>query len=216
MIVGILIPTRGDRPKFLEHALWLISQQSMQPDLIEVVADPPKGQKKDITLRYKLGCERLFSKGADIIIFWEDDDYYSHLYIQKMVSQYVKHKKPDIFGIDSTIYYHLKTRKYALLPSNPKGKKASAMATIVNRKIMDIEWPPMDYVWFDIWIWERMAGVSIEFDEPINVGIKHGIGMTGGIGHRDGINIYKNQDRDYKFLSSLVDAKSLQFYKKLV
>lgn len=211
MVIGILIPTRGDRPKFLNHAMWLIEQQTMQPDLIEVVDDAPINHKKDITWRYKLGCERLFAKGADVVLFWEDDDYYYPMYIQRMVSEYVKHGKPEIFGVNTTIYYHLKSKRYAELI----GKKASAMATMVNKKIMEIEWPPMDYIWFDIWIWERMKGLSINFGRPINIGIKHGVGLTGGIGHNAANSIYKKFDFNMNYLSTLVDANSLKFYKSL-
>ncbi len=89
------------------------------------------------------------------------------------------------------------------------------MATMVNRKIMDIKWPPNDHVWFDIWIWERMKGLTVHFDKPINIGIKHGHGLTGGNGHNSGASLYRQGDFNMKYLESLVDGHSFNFYKSL-
>lgn len=213
MKIGVLIPTRGDRSIFLEHAKKLIGKQTMKPDLIEIVDDKPLSKGKDITWRYRLGCERLFSKGADVIIFWEDDDWYSPLYIQTLFCEWLKAGKPDIFGINTTVYYHLRSRKYVELGEG--NKKASAMATMVTKSVINIPYPSDDYVWFDIWIWERLKGFSIPVQRPLNLGIKHGIGLTGGIGHNAGASIYKKYDYNLKYLHSVVDSESFQFYKKL-
>ncbi len=211
MKIGILIPTRGDRPKFLKHALYLVGRQTMKPDFIEVINDKPITKDKDITWRYRLGCERLFEKGSDVIIFWEDDDYYSSTYIQSMIYEYIKVGKPDIFGVDTTIYYHLKQKKYAIIPTPGR---SSAMSTMVTKAIMDIKWPAPNHVWFDLYIWERMQGKTHHFNKPIAIGIKHGIGMCGGSGHFS-LN-YKTSDPGSQFLKSIVSDYSLSFYENII
>ena len=106
MKIGVLIITKGDRPKFLEHAKYLISEQTLQPDVIEVV-DEETNLAIDITYRYRVGCKRLVKKGCDLIIFWEDDDFYKFNYIQTMLSEFINNGRPDIIGIEKTIYYHI-------------------------------------------------------------------------------------------------------------
>jgi len=85
MKIGILIPDKNDRPKFLQHSLFLLSQQTIQPDFVEVV-NFESGLVYDLNLRYRVGIESLKNKGADVIFFWENDDYYSPIYLEVMLS----------------------------------------------------------------------------------------------------------------------------------
>ena len=209
MKIALLIPTR-DRPQFLEHALYLISKQTQKPDIIEVVNDKPLSNQKDITYRYRLGCERLVSKGADVILFWEDDDFYSNTYIQSMLQSWSACAQPQIFGINYTIYYHLKIRKW--LRQNHEGR-ASAMNTLVTKSIVNFSWPDDSESFLDLILWKEMKGRAV--DSTIkSIGIKHGLGLCGGGGHHRTM-WYKNEDPQMKWLASHVDKKSLDFYVNL-
>jgi hypothetical protein len=158
MKLGVLIPTRGDRPKFLEHALYLVSQQTQKPDFIEVVDDIPNSNQKDITYRYRVGCDRLVAKGADVIIFWEDDDWYKNNYIQTMIEYWCTCARPEIFGVSFTIYYHLKIRKW--LRQNHENR-ASAMNTLVTKSIVDFNWPDDSESFLDLILWKKLRGLAI-------------------------------------------------------
>ena len=113
MKLGVLIPTRGDREKFLNHAKFLLSKQTIKPDEINIVDFKPSDNEKDITKRYRIGCEQLFNeKKCDLVVFWEDDDWYSPKYLETIKNNWIESENPQIIGIGKTIYYHILTKKY--------------------------------------------------------------------------------------------------------
>lgn len=213
MNIGVLIPTRGDRPKQLEHALSQISKQTMQPTHIEIVRDAPLSPQKDITWRYKLGCQRLFAKGMDVVLFIEDDDYYSPDYIRMMVEAWESHNKPDIFGIGETYYYHLGSRRW-LHMKHPD--RASAMSTMVTRKVLDVKWPGDHEPFLDIQLWRNTPNKKTVLfgGNIISLGIKgYGEGsLFGGIGHNKDWNLYRNSDLNLDWLNKAV-GEEFNFYK---
>lgn len=217
MKISILIPTRGDRPQFLQHAHTMLSMQSMPPAHIEVVDDPPADPKqKDITWRYRLGCTRILEKvpDTDLILFIEDDDWYSSSYIATMVSKWLELNKPVCIGVSSTIYYHLGLRGWY---DQKHPRRASAMSTgITPQGVKMMRWPKDNYVFTDIEIWKQLPGYAFDVNEPIAIGIKHGLGLCGGIGHRRDSNHYKQRDPELNWLRSKVDPVSFNFYSAML
>jgi hypothetical protein len=65
--IGCLTPTRGDRQKFIEQVRKLMSEQTLQPDVWEIVDDKPLSNEVDITYRFRIGFERLKAKGVDVL-----------------------------------------------------------------------------------------------------------------------------------------------------
>ena len=55
--VGLLTPTRGDRPLFNDQYNELIKSQTVQPDEIIKVDYDPISHKKDLGARYRLGIQ---------------------------------------------------------------------------------------------------------------------------------------------------------------
>lgn len=213
--IGILIPTRGDRGMLLDFAKEQLSRQTRQPDLICVVDDPPLSEKKDITYRYRIGCQRLFAKGMDVVIFIEDDDWYHHDYIQFMTDAWDNAGRPDIFGLASTIYYHLGIRAWQ--ESRHPGR-ASAMSTIVSKNVTGITWPKDEDPWTDIHLWKALKGQAIFTPKVLSIGIKgHQVGdLFGGIGHNKAMSGYKQQDPNMAWLFGNIDTYAIQFYTKLL
>lgn len=211
MKVGVLIPTRGDRPQFVAFAKAQLSRQTRKPDEVLFFDEPPKSNVPDITYRYRKGCEVLKERGCDFIIFWEDDDYYKPQYIERMLSMF--RPGDDIVGGNSTIYYNIFTRKWVSL-HHPG--RASMMHTAIRTKALDkLVWPADDYKWVDIHLWGRLKGNAFNSLENQCVGIKHGMGMCGGGGHVRDWAKFDRYDPQYHDLLQFTDELAVKFYSSL-
>ena len=211
MKIGVLIPTRGDRQKFLSQAKKLLQNQTYQPDETLIVDFNPTDEKIDITKRYRIGCQELFNdKKCDLVIFWEDDDWYSSNYIKTIVDFWVENDKPDLIGFGKTIYYHLFVKNYLVI-NHPT--RASACCTAVTKEILNINFPDDSYPYLDMEIWKQIhKKYVINIDEFHHIGLKHGIGLTGGGGHPTNWKKYTTKDHQATFLKSIVDSDSYEFY----
>jgi len=211
MKTGVLIPTRGDREKFLNFAQQQIQEQTVKPDEVCIVDYKPVNSAPDITKRYKDGLNELKKRGCEIVLFWEDDDFYAPYYIEEMLRLHQQHGSPDIFGVDSTIYYNIFTRKWAMF-KHPG--RSSMMNTLVRTKALEgIKWCDDSYSFTDMHLWKTLKGKSISVDKPLAVGIKHGIGLCGGGGHVNNWKAFSNYDADYSELLKFTNAKALNFYQ---
>lgn len=212
MKIGVLIPTRGDRPELLNFAIRQMERQTRKPDVIELVNDAPLSGDKDITWRYRIGCERIFAKGVDVVLLIEDDDWYDATYIERLVGEWEKAGKPGIFGIGNTTYYHLGIKAYN---EEIHTGRASAMSTLLTKVVQNIQWAKDNYVWTDIDLWKKIPGKTVMFERLLSLGVKHGIGLTGGIGHNAKWGGYKHKDPDMNWLMNTVDQEAFEFYKNM-
>lgn len=208
--IGVIIPDRNDRPLFLERCNQMLANQTLQADIIEVVNFEPLNDEIDITMRYRIGIEMLKDK-VDVILFVENDDWYSHTYIETMVNYWVMNDKPLLFGIAETIYYHLKLKAFNIIKHDGR---ASAMSTMVSTKL-EIDFPKDNEPFFDLHLWKTYKGVTFKPKEPINIGIKHGIGKCGGKGHLLAFR-YDNEDAEMNWLKSKVNNESFKFYENII
>jgi hypothetical protein len=218
MRIGIIIPDRGDRPDFLKHCLWLLSQQTMQPCEIALMNYPPESQQKDITQRYRRGYEKLSKLDLDIITFWENDDYYAPNYLETMVNKWIELGKPDLCGINQTIYYNLNVNAYMTM----RHTQRSCAATTLIKPNLSFNWCPDYEPYTDTYLWMVTGLKGVTFTPPPNLflSIKHGIGLTGGESHTTRLHRYKSEfngtpDDNREFLKSVVDSKSFEFYHLL-
>lgn len=210
--IGILIPTRGNRPEFLKQSLLMLGRQTMKADFVEVVEYKPDSDDFDITQRYHFGCDRLFSRPwrqCDLVIFWEDDEWYAPNYIEKMYTGWIEAGCPSIWGIGYSIYYHIIGSMWFKI-NHPS--RASMMATCVTSEVMKIKWPADNYPYTDVILWERMKGKTMMPAKPICLGIKHGIGMVGGGAHNVECGHYSNQDFNGEFLKSITGPDYLFYH----
>lgn len=219
MNVSVLIPTRGDRPHFLSNAVRLISDQTVQPAHIEIVDDVPADPaKKDITWRYRVGCERILAANphTDVILFIEDDDWYHATYVETMCKGWDHAGRPDVYGIGDTTYYHLGLRAWQ---HQAHPNRASAMSTLLSASgVRSMRWPDDNYVFTDIEIWKKLVGRTFVPQNPLAIGIKgykEGA-LFGGMGHNPNTAVYgRNQDPDLTWLCSKIDSVSYEFYKSV-
>jgi glycosyltransferase involved in cell wall biosynthesis len=219
MRIGVVIPTRGDRPEFLQNCLRMLSQQTLQPLCCLVVDEKviPPSETYDITPRYRHGYNELSRfKYLDVIAFMEDDDYYAPNYLEIMSKAWAMHGCPELFGPRYTIYYHLKLKKYFRMYHD---QRASAMATWIKPGL-NFTWPLDNDPFTDQWLWLReYIGIKekVTFD-PGRIacfGIKHGMTMTGGNNHINHLHRYVNDDERMDWLDANTDWESFEFYKQL-
>lgn len=204
-----LVPTRGDRPGMLKKCVRMMTSQTLPPTSIVVVDDPsplPSGSK-DITWRYRTGLKRIANRHpqAELVLFIEDDDWYSRSYIEVFYDAWKTAGRPTLFGLEETYYYHLGIRSMSRM-HHPK--RASAFSTGVTLDCLSMEWPEDSYPNLDIEMWEKLQDSSCTFrtNIPICLGIKgHREGsMFGGIGHNDSWKNYTKKDENLSWFRSIV------------
>lgn len=209
-LIGVVIPDRNDRPELLKHCLWMLSRQTRQPDFIELVNHEPKSSDPDLTERVRIGFESLKAKGCECVFVIENDDYYSPDYIETMFKAWDHAGMPDLFGINYTYYYHVGKRMYSRIDHN---NRSSLFCTLISYRA-SFGWCADNYVFLDLYLWGSTNGETFSPEENIAVGIKHGIGKCGGIGHTH--FKYDHSDADFNWLSGMVDEKSFDFYSKMM
>ncbi len=208
MVIGIIVPDRGDRPEFTENCFRMLKRQTLKYDVLFHADHEPLTEFFDITQRYRIGYEALRGK-CDVILFIENDDYYAPDYIEYMVNQWEKHGRPDIIGTDRTIYYHIKERGHFTMHHK---ERSSAMSTLI-RSDLNFKWCSDNQQYTDIHLYNTLTNKVIFTPEKvICMGIKHGVGKCGGFCHNDNFQRYKDKDPDFTFLKSVMDFDSLHFY----
>lgn len=215
MRVGIILPTRGDRKEFIKHAQYLISKQTIQPMYMAFMDYEPESKEKDISQRYRRGYDKLRNKNLDCILFFEDDDFYSATYIETQITAWVAHGKPDLFGTNFTHYYHLREKSYFTMYHDTR---SSAMSTLIKPDL-NFEWCPDHEPYTDthLWMASGLKGITYKPSGIICIGIKHGVGLTGGSFHTDRLQTFHGDratsDANGDWLSAHTDAKSFEFYR---
>jgi len=206
--LALIIPYRNDRPLFMENLHRMIKNQLLQPVHIEIVDYEPNSNQIDITERYRTGYEALKGKNIDLIAFLEVDDWYSPNYLEFMANEWILNGKPDILGLNRTIYYHLKTFEHFTMHHNTR---SSAMNTVIKPNL-DIKWGHDNDPYTDVWLWNLLKGAIITPENEVCLGIKHGVGLCGGQNHTDHMDRFINKDSDKSFLRSIMDEESFEFY----
>lgn len=211
--VGVIIPDRNDRPDLLSNCLRMIAAQTLKPTIIELVNDRAVNDQCDITMRYRLGYERLRNKGLDIIAFMENDDWYTPIYLQDMVNNWIINGRPQLFGTNYTIYFHIKLQRYFTMHHDDR---SSAMNTLIKPD-MSFPWCPDNEPYTDMHLWLNLKNkiknkYIYEPKQILSIGMKHGIGKCGGRSHLDRLSRYKHDGRE--LLKKTLDPISYKFYNK--
>ena len=208
----LIIPTRGDRPKLIERCKFQIKRQTLQPEVTIWINDPPVPNVKDVTKRYRLGIERATKLGYDFAVFWEDDDWYHPQYLEWLINGWNSNGKPDLFGVGETYYYNI----------NVDGKKhmkhtnrTSAFCTMVKLPFKGT-WPADNYPYLDLHLAKKHKVVTQGFTDKIYaIGIKHGIGMSGGGGHRESFKWDSIGQTSKDWLKNHLSVDDLKFYDSI-
>lgn len=219
MKLALIIPDRGDRPRFFENSLRMLQTQTLQPDKVEFMTYAPESDDVDITQRYRRGYDNLRGKGFDLIGLWESDDWYHPTYLETMVNKWDNLNRPDLFGTASTIYYHLELKAYFRFEHI---SRSSAMNTFIKPD-MDFKWCVDMEPFADMHLWSTIPNRMVFQPQSIlSIGCKHGIGKTiaGGNHVIDervkarylSSKLDVNEEYPDGFLKTIMDAESFDFY----
>jgi hypothetical protein len=210
MKIGVIIPDRGDREKFLQNCIRMIEAQTIDQSMltVKIIDYKPLSDAVDITQRYRIGYDYFRNGGFDCILLMENDDYYSPNYIQTMIDKWIELGKPDLIGTNYTIYYHINERAHFTMNHS---RRASAMNTLIKSDL-NFNWCVDHEPYTDLHLWKTLQGVTFYPGEIISIGIKHGVGKCGGRNHVDYLHRYINKDPNSEFLSTHMDQESFNFY----
>lgn len=217
MKIAVVVPTRGDRPEFLEHCKRQIHRQTMPPDeIIFVDHEPVHAGKVDLTGRYGKGISEARHRGCGLIFFWEDDDWYDERYLEWMFSCWKKKGSPEVFGIEVSYYFNLKSMRGTIFEHPGRSSMFCTCLSISEHKWSSLQWPDDSERFLDLWIWRKwnLTKATTNFSDKIyTIGIKHGTGLTGGGGHNVDATFYRGSSYDGDWLKMHVDSQSYQLYK---
>lgn len=206
-----ITPTRGDRPEFLEHCKWQIKRMELEPDEHIIVDYPPKSGDKDLLARVRHGLILAEQHGHEFAYFVEDDDFYGPDYFIRMRAYEPRY---DIIGDETTLYYHIVSNGFQT--EHHPGRASLFTTGIRISAFTGFDWNKLkpSHIFLDVNLWEyaRKKRLLRRYVDTGAVGVKHGVGVTGGIGHRQR---YRTFDTNWRVLASKVDKKSLEFYKAM-
>tara|TARA_R110001599_G_scaffold51581_1_gene144792 strand:- start:1598 stop:2380 length:783 start_codon:yes stop_codon:yes gene_type:complete len=177
----LIIPTRGDRPKFIQQCKRLIARQTLKPNGIIWMDYVPESGAKDITQRYKRGVEQATKEGYQFVVFWEDDDWYHPGYLEWLIKGWKAQGMPNFFGVGETYYYHLGLESHIHMKHPGRTSMFCTLAKLPWR----IKWPKDTQPFLDMHIHRSTKVATMNFppERIYAIGIKHGIGLAGGGGH---------------------------------
>lgn len=210
MNISVIIPTRGsEREAFIKHLTGhLLPYQTRQPDEVILIDHEPIKEGSDQGERLAEGMSK--AKG-DLVLIIEDDDWYASNYIEEISSYWEQFKEPHLIGYAETLYYNIRRKRYRKM-HHPG--RSSLFSTGVSQYIAKkFRWDNAGK-YIDIKLWNTFKGDTLSHGFQYSaIGIKHGIGLTGGNGHDD--NFMNNLDENGIILQSCVDVPSYEFYKSL-
>jgi hypothetical protein len=191
MKIAAITMSRGDRPQLLNHCVKQMNDQTVKLDKHYIIDYKPLNNNCDLIPRFKKGLELAKADGIDFVFVIEDDDYYPTDYIEKTY-------KPgfDIIGYYKTIYYHLALKGIKeMIHKN----RSSLFCTAFKINALDnFVYPKDNEPYLDIRIWS-FAMLNLKcylYEDEVAIGIKHGIGKSGGNGHKINQINYK-EDKNY-------------------
>lgn len=222
--LAVIVPDRGDRPELFNNCNRMIEAQSLKPNLVFFIDYPPTDDKVDITKRYRKGYNLVGKLKIDLIAFMESDDYYAPNYLEVMVREWENAGRPELFGTSRSTYYHIVERKFIEFYHS---ERAPMFNTFIKPEL-DIIWPEDYDPYTDVWLWmtsKLQNGHSIKnavLIDPSNLngsqmltlGIKHGVGKTGGEYHKTKMHRYAFEDPNLYWLKNMLDKESFDFYSK--
>lgn len=206
-----ITPDRGDRPQFLRHCIQQMWSQTLQPGDHLVVNYEPDSDKPDLVKRIRTGIEMAKDRGFSRVYIIENDDYYEDDYFEKMEA-----KRAKFIGSNNTTYYHLSGSYTNMF--HP-GRSSLFTTGFDIDALDDFEWPHEHRLDLDILLWQHAMlkpDKCLLLDQAPAIGIKHGIGLCGGSGHKSTFRYSYSDNIERNWLRDSIRPFSFDFYQSLI
>lgn len=203
-----IIPDRNDRPELTEFCLKQLRRMSNYPDKVYHINYTPLSEGYDLIDRIQEGVRLAYADGIDWCCIVENDDFYPANYFDRLSVNFERH---DFIGDQLTTYYNLKNLTHKTF-NHPHRSSLFTTAFRISA-LNNFDWPVSENPFLDIELWKHARFRRRTFINTGAIGIKHGIGLCGGKGHKMHMS---NHDQNLEWLSSHVDEMSFQFYKEMI
>jgi hypothetical protein len=205
---AVIVPDRRDRKEFTENCLRQLERMTLKPDRIFHIDHAALGPGFDLIDRIKQGVSLATHTGYDLCFIVENDDYYPANYFERFAPYFNDY---HFFGQDYSDYYNLKNLTHNRFYHD---YRASLFTTGFKISALNnFDWPDNSKPFLDIEIWKYARHKKRKFIDTGAIGIKHGLGLCGGKGHK--MNWPKNYDKGMNELRKRVDPESFEFYKSM-
>jgi len=203
-----IIPTRGQQRKVFTG--WAVHRAVQNGyDHVYLIDYNPVDNLVDMYKRISVGVEQAIKDGCEFVSIIEDDDWYSIDYLKTL-----KKLPPtwDIVGINHSTYYHLfSTGWKKMVHPGRAGLFCTSFRPEILDKLPDTKTAFLDLGWWRIANNNPKISTKL-IDTDLALGIKHGVGISGGNGHS---MAYQTFDTRLQKLQSTVDKEAFRFYEKL-
>lgn len=207
MTLAAVIPDRGDRKELTDQCFRQLGRMTVKPDKVYHINYHPESEGYDLKTRLHRGWLQAKADGIDWVFVFENDDMYPADYFERFIPFFDNY---DFIGQATTIYYHLGAKVWREQNHN---NRSSLFTTAFRVSALDnFNWDKAKMVFIDLDLWQHAKRLRKRFINTGAIGIKTGMGLCGGSGHRMTTG---NQDPEMKWLQSKVDEQSFEFYKGL-
>lgn len=181
-----------------------LSRLTLRPSMLLHINWKPITDGFDLVERVHAGVGMAKDAGIDLCFIMENDDYYPANYFERFGDM-----KADFFGDDLTFYYNLKARSFN---SFYHAGRSSLFTTGFRISAMEgFQWGGDQFLDLRLWKLAKEKGVRTRFVNTGAIGMKHGLGLCGGKGHKMKL---KNCDPNMAWLKSRVDRDAYLFYSE--
>lgn len=207
MTFAAIVPDRNDRKELTDQCFRQLGRMTIKPDKVYHINYHPESEGYDLKTRLHRGYLQAKADGIDWVFVFENDDAYPDNYFEKFLPYMDKY---DFIGQATTIYYHLGARVWR---EQNHVHRSSLFTTAFRVSAMaNFDWEKAKMVFIDLDIWNYARRKNCKFIQTGAIGIKSGIGLCGGSGHRMTTG---NKDPEMLWLKERVDESSFEFYKGL-
>ena len=209
MEFAIIVPDRGDRKVFMDFCKEQISRFTLKPSKTYFIDYEPPNQSMDIITRVKSGIDDATKDGIDLVFIIESDDFYPANYFERFQPHFDKY---EFFGQEYSDYYNIKTLTFTRFLHQYRSSLCTTGFKI--SALNNFDWFKLSFSkpFLDIKLWDYARKRKRIFVDTGCIGIKHGLGLCGGKGHKMKL---KNQDSNMAWLEERTDKEAFEFYKQL-
>ena len=202
----------GRRKTDLSIQWIIVNDYDDAPHLMatDIVRPDPKWKIGDKTLGRNIKAAAPMIK-SDIVLFIEDDDWYSPDYIQHY---YEKLQTVDLYGQGAAKYYNVATCQY-MIHTNKQHASLCQTGIRTDKLINNLHCFDGAYPFHDLALWKIEATKQIDPVSNLCIGIKGMGGRAGlGMGHRNDLSL--SRDKNYDVLKRWIgdDADNYKQFKR--